>query len=117
VLPTNDECCDDVVAAMTPCAWRALTDRMVGQLVIGAVDRHSVTNFLVTVPGTSVGDASPVEPAEAGDERVEVLRRALEGQHWRAWSLARLCAYLLGSLTAWQSARESSHADPRTDRP
>jgi hypothetical protein len=87
---------------------------MLARLVLGAADRHSVVHFLATVPGTDVGDGPPAEPAEARDRRVDVLVRRLEGRRWREWSLARVCADLLGALEAWQAEREA--LDPHLRR-
>lgn len=100
-------------AALAPYAWRGLTDRMLARMVVGAVDQHSVLRFLTSVPGGCAGEISPVEPADAGDERVRALVRALHGGQWRAWSLGRLCAHLLGALGDWHASRESVDPDPR----
>ena len=84
-----------MAAALAPYAWREFTDRMLARRVVGAVDRHRVVALpRPACPGTDVGDVDAVEPADAGDERVDALVRALDGQHWRGWSLARLCTDL-----------------------
>src|SRR3954454_21483930 len=79
-----------VAEALAPYAWRDLTDRMLARRVVGAVDQHVVVRFLASVPGATVGDVQPVEPADAGDERMDILISALGGHQWRGWSLARL---------------------------
>jgi hypothetical protein len=109
----GDERAAVVAAALAPYAWRDLTERMLARCVLGAVDRHSVVLFLTSVPGTDVGDAPPMEPVDAGDERVDALLTALEGQQWRGWSLARLCTDLLAWLQTWQAERESLETDLR----
>jgi hypothetical protein len=80
---------------------------MLARLLVGAGDRHAVVRFLADVPGTDVGGVLPAEPAEAGDDRVDVLVQMLDGQQWRGWSLARLCAHLLCALEAWRADREA----------
>lgn len=102
-----------MAAALAPYAWRDLTDRMVARRVVSAVDRHTVVRLLRTVPGSDVGEIPPVGPANAGDERVEFLMCALDGQQWRGWSLGRLCADLLASLETWRAGRESLESDLR----
>ncbi len=54
-----------------------------------------------------------VEPAEGADERLDVLLSALDGQQWRGWSLARLCAELIASLEDWHAERDSLETDLR----
>jgi hypothetical protein len=98
---------------LSPYAWRDLTDRMLARRVVGAVDRHTVARLLISVLGADVGEIPPVEPADAGDERVASLMGALDGQQWRGWSLGRLCADLLASLESWQAERESLESDLR----
>jgi hypothetical protein len=110
---SGDECAAAVAAAMAPYAWREFTDRMLARRVVGAVDRHHVICFLAGLPGTDVGILDEVEPAEAGDGRVDALVSTLDGQRWREWSLARLCAQVLSSLDAWQAERESLDSDLR----
>jgi hypothetical protein len=102
-----------VAAALAPYAWRDLTERMLARRVVGAADRHSVIVFLMSVPGTDVGQVPPVEPADAGDERVDVLLTALDGRQWRGWALGRLCTDLLASLESWQAEREALESDLR----
>jgi hypothetical protein len=102
-----------VAAALAPYAWREFTDRMLARRVVGAVDRHHVICFLAGLPGTDLGILDAVEPAEAGDEGVDALVCALDGQRWREWSLARLCADVMSSLEAWQAERESLESDLR----
>jgi hypothetical protein len=110
---TGDETAGAVAAALAPFAWRDLTDRMLARCVVGAVDRHAVEVFLGGVPGTVVGDGSPSEPADPGDDRVDALVSALAGQQWRGWSLARLSAQLLVWLDAWQRRRDSLESQLR----
>ena len=109
----GDERAAVVAAALAPYAWRDLTDRMLARRVVGAADRHAVAVLLASVPGTEVGEAAPIEPADAADERVDALLRALAGVRWRAWSLARLCRDLVAGLETWQAERESLESDLR----
>jgi len=109
-------CTDDeasVAAALAPYAWRELTDRMLARMVVGAVDGHSVHRFLATVPGTLVGGTASRDPADADDDRVHALAEALDGRQWRAWSLTRLCADLIGALQSWQAEQDSLDHDLR----
>jgi hypothetical protein len=103
----GDERTAAVAAALAPYAWRDLTDRMLARCVVGAADRHSVVLLLRSVPGTDVGLAPPMEPADAGDDRVDVLVTTLDGVQWRGWSLHRLCTDLLARMQTWQKDRES----------
>ena len=110
---TGDECAEAVASALAPYAWRRLTDRMLARMVVGAVDRHTVLRFLAGVPGVCVVDTSPVDPADADDERAHALVRALDGRHCRTWSLGRLTGHLLGALKAWHAEREALDVEPR----
>lgn len=101
-----------VTAALAPYAWRGFTEGMLVRRVLGAVDQHVVTNFVSTVPGAEIGSATPPEPAEPDDARVNALVRMLEGRRWRRFSLDRLCADLISSLTAWQAERDLFHSVP-----
>jgi hypothetical protein len=109
----GDERAAAVAAALTPYAWRGLTERMLARMVVGAVDRHSVVRLLLTVPGTQVGELGPVQPADTVDERAGALVSSLDGHQWRAWSLERLCAELVEALSSWQAHRESLDSDLR----
>jgi hypothetical protein len=86
---------------------------MLARCVVGAADRHVVALLLRSVAGTEAGDAPPMEPADADDERVDALVTALDGVRWRGWSLGRLCTDLLARLQAWQAERESLETDLR----
>jgi hypothetical protein len=96
-----------VASALAPYAWREFTDRMLGRRAVAAVDRYDVLRFLARIPGAEAWDSPPVEPADACDERVDALVLALEGQVWRGWSLARLCAELMTRLDDWHAERET----------
>jgi len=108
-----EECAAALAEVLAPYAWREFTDRMLARRAVSAVDRYRVLAFLAGLPGTDVGDVDPVEPAEAGDERVDVLMRMLDGQGWRGWSLARLCTDLSSALESWQAARNSFDSNVR----
>ena len=111
--PVGGERAAAVAAALTPYAWREFTDRMLARRVVGAMDRHQVVCFLSGLPGTDVGVVDAVEPAEVADERADALVWALDGQLWRGWSLARLCAHLTSTMEKWQAERESLESDLR----
>jgi hypothetical protein len=110
---SGDEAAAAVASALAPYAWREFTDRMLARRAVAAVDRHDVLRFLAHIPGTDVGDSLPVEVAHACDDRVDALVLALEGQLWRGWSLARVCAELLTALDDWHAERESLESDLR----
>lgn len=95
-----------VAAVLAPYAWRGFTEPMLARRVLGAVDQHVVANLVSTVPGAEIGPAEPPEPADPGDERVGALVRMLEGTCWRSFSLDRLCADILSSLSGWQAERD-----------
>jgi hypothetical protein len=109
----GDERAAAVAAALAPYAWRDLTDRMLARRVVGAADRHAVAVLLTSVPGTEIGEAAPIEPGDAADERVGALLTALAGLQWRTWSLTRLCGDLVARLETWQAERESLESDLR----
>jgi hypothetical protein len=102
-----------VAAELAPYAWRGLTDRMLARRVVGALDRHEIVAFLTELPGTDVGPAGAVEPAEPGDERVDLLVHLLADRQWRGLALERLCADLVAALDAWQVRRDAFHRDLR----
>jgi hypothetical protein len=102
-----------IAAALGPYAWRGLTDRMLARRVVGALDRQSVVGFLTGLPGADVGAADPVEPAQPGDERVDVLVHVLEDRRWRGLALDRLCADLVAALDTWEVERGAFHRDLR----
>jgi hypothetical protein len=102
-----------VAAALAPYSWREWTDRTLAQRVVGAVDRHDVVGFLYGIPGTDIGTLHAMDPAEAGDVRVDVLMRGLDGVSWRDRPLARLSADLVSALQSWHDARDSFAPDLR----
>jgi hypothetical protein len=102
-----------VAATLAPYAWREFTDRMLARRAVAAVDRHDVLRFLARIPGAAAGDAPPVEVADACDERVDALVLVLQGQLWRGWSLARVCAELTNGLDDWHVERENLESDLR----
>jgi hypothetical protein len=57
-----------------------------------------------------LGAAGQVEPAQPGDERVDVLVRVLEDRRWRGLALDRLCADLVAALDAGQTQRDAFHS-------
>ena len=95
-----------VAAALAPHAWRQFTDDLLARRAVAAMDRHTVVAFLSGMPGTEIGDAGALEPAEAGDARVAVLVRALNGQQWQDRSLISLCMDLSAAVAAWLAARD-----------
>jgi hypothetical protein len=103
----------EIGAALAPYSWRDLTARMLARRVVGAADRYSVRMFLSEIPGAEVHMPEPVESAESGDERVDVLVRLLESRRWRESSLDRLCADLTAALDAWQAEHEAFHTGLR----
>jgi hypothetical protein len=102
-----------VAAALAPYVWRGLTDRMLARRAVAALDRHSVVEFLTGLPGTHVGAADPVEPAQADDERVDVLVGVLTDRYWRGLALDRLSADLVAALDTWETEQEAFHRDLR----
>ena len=100
-----------MVAALAPCAWRELPERMLARRVIGALDRYVVLHFLSDVPGVDVGPVQAIDLAEADDARVDVLVGELDGRQWRSRSLVELAADLVASLEAWYAARGSLDPD------
>jgi hypothetical protein len=97
-----------VAEELAPCAWRDFTNRMLARRVVGAVDRYVVLRFVSSIPGAKAGRPGPVEPADPGDVRVELLACTLEAQRWRGLSLDRLCADLIAVLAVWQASWESA---------
>ena len=102
-----------VAAALEPYAWREFTDRMLARRAVGAMDRHAVVALLADLPGTEIGDSDALEPADARDDRVDVLVDVLEGQQWRARSLIRLCMDLAATMAGWHDARDATGDDLR----
>jgi hypothetical protein len=97
-----------VAEALAPFGWRDFTDRMLARRAVGAIDRYVVLRFVSTIPGAKAGEVGPVEPADPGDARVDLLVRTLEARRWRGFSLDRLCADLIAALAAWQADWESA---------
>src|SRR3954449_6795296 len=97
-----------VAEALAPFAWRDLTERMLAQQAVGAVDRYVVLRFVSGIPGAKAGRVGPVEPADPDDARVDLLVRRLAARQWRNFSLDRLCADLITALAAWWAERESA---------
>jgi hypothetical protein len=102
-----------VADALAPYDWRSFTERMLARCAVGAVDRYTVLRLVSGVPGASVGGLGPVDPADLGDPRVDLLVPMLQSRQWRGLSLDRLCADLISSLAAWQAAWESTGDGPR----
>jgi hypothetical protein len=96
-----------VAAELAPYAWRNLTESMLARRVLAAVDRYGVVRLIHSVPGAAVGELEALDPAAAGDLRVDVLARALQSRRWRTFSVERVCVDLLTALDAWQAERES----------
>jgi hypothetical protein len=109
---SGDERSAAVAAELAPYAWRNFTEFMLARRVVGVTDRDGVVRFLTGLPGTDVGGWAPVEPADLGDERVDVLVQVLESRRWRGMSLERLCVDLLAALDAWVE-RAAARSSPR----
>jgi len=97
-----------VAEALAPFAWRDFTDRMLARQAVGAVDRYVVLRFVSSIPGAKAGGVGPVEPADPGDARVDLLVRRLAARQWRDFCLDRLSADLITALAAWQAEREAA---------
>ena len=69
-----------VAEALAPFGWRDFTDRMLARRAVGAVDRYIVLRFVSTVPGAKACGVGPVEQADPGDARVDLLVRTLEAR-------------------------------------
>jgi hypothetical protein len=110
---SGDQRTASVAAALTPCAWRDLTDRMLARQVLAAADRFRVVRLIHSVPGAAVGGQPLMEPAEDTDARIGALLPVLTGRRWRELSLDRLCADLLTALDAWEAAWDPPDADAR----
>jgi hypothetical protein len=110
---SGDARVEATAAALAPYGWRDFTDRMLARRAVGAVDRCSVIGLIESLPGTAVGGVGPLEPAEPGDERVDVLLRVLGDRPWRGLLLDRLCVELVAALDEWQTERDGFHSDLR----
>ena len=98
----------DVAAAcrvLAPYRWQTLTAELVARLVLGALDGQRVDELVASLGAPSAGDSRDVQPAERGDERVDVLVDLLTAHRWRSCTLAALCGRLVRSLDAWRVDR------------
>jgi hypothetical protein len=95
-----------VCAALEPYEWRSFAPQMLARCVLGALDRHRVLDLVAGVPGAAIGDPGPVEPAERGDVRVEVLVDFLSGHRWRTLTLVAVGGHLLNELDGWYRQRQ-----------
>jgi hypothetical protein len=102
-----------VAEAVAPYRWRDLTERMLARLVVGATDRHGVTAFLESLPGTDPGPVGSADPTEPDDPRLDVLLAVLADRPWRGLTLDRICAELVAALDGWQAGRDAGHRDLR----
>jgi hypothetical protein len=96
----------EIAAQLAPYPWRDFTEQMLARRVVGAVDRVRVTAFLADLAGTDIGPVDPLEPAEPGDERVDVLTQVLRDRRWRGLALDRLSEVLLAALDGWYRDRD-----------
>jgi hypothetical protein len=95
-----------VCAALEPYEWRSFTPQLLARCVLGALDRHRVLDLVADVSGAATGDPGPVEPAERGDVRVEVLVDFLTDHRWRTLTLAAVGGHLLNELGRWCRQRQ-----------
>jgi hypothetical protein len=102
-----------VAEALAAYGWRDFTKRMLARYAVGSVDRYTILCFVSGVPGASAGGPEPVQPADPGDPRVDLLVGRLEARQWRSFSLERLCAVLISDLAAWQAGWESPASGER----
>ncbi len=97
-----------VAAALAPWPWRESSEDLLARRAVAAMDRHTVAVFLSSLPGTEIGAADGIELADAGDERVAVLERALSGQYWRDRSLISLSMELCSAVAEWLAAQDGA---------
>jgi hypothetical protein len=102
-----------VCAALEPYEWRSFAPPMLARCVLGALDRHRVLDLIAGVPGAAIADPAPVEPAERGDVRVEVLVDFLTHHRWRTLTLAAVGGHLLNELDRWCRQRQRLDAELR----
>jgi hypothetical protein len=100
-----------VCAALEPYEWRSFAPQMLARCVLGALDRHRVLDLVADVSAAATGDPGPVEPAERGDVRVEVLVDFLSGHRWRTLTLAAVGGHLLNELGGWCRQRQRLDAE------
>jgi hypothetical protein len=93
--------------------WRESTERMLARRSVGAIGRHQLMRLSREPSRNGRRRHGRLAPVEGGDERVDALVSALDGPHWRGWSLAWLCTELSSALEAWQAARDSFDSDLR----
>jgi hypothetical protein len=100
-----------VCAALEPYEWRSFTPQLLARCALGALDRHRVVDLIEVVSGAATGDPGPVEPAEPGDVRVDVLVDFLTGHRWRTMTLVSLSGHLIDELGRWCRQRQRLDAE------
>ena len=87
-----------VCAALEPFAWRRFTPDMLARCLLGALDSRRVQELVAGVPGARAWDAGPLQPADRGDARADVVVEFLAGTRWRSLTLSALCRQVLQVL-------------------
>jgi hypothetical protein len=102
-----------VCEALEPYEWRSFTPQLLARCALGALDRYRVIRLIAEVSGGATDDPGPVEPADRGDVRVDVLVDFLTGHRWRTLTLAAVSEHLLTELGRWCRQRRQLDAELR----
>jgi hypothetical protein len=103
IVPRDDPRVVALSGALEPYAWTNATPEMLARRVVGILDRYWLLGELPGPrPAVRMED---VEPADPGDERVEVLVAMLRGLRWRMLTRTALCRQLVSALESWSVRR------------
>jgi hypothetical protein len=104
LVPRDDPRVVALSAVLGPYAWTQATPEMLARRVVGILDRYWLLGELPGPrPAVRLGD---VDPADPGDERVEVLVAILRTLRWRMLTRTTLCRQLVSALESWSVRRE-----------